>query len=81
MKFLLLHGRDAPEQDMDWGYNGPELEQVKYVHNVYGNLTIGFKTQKAADAAHALTGWPHFDSAVLEMTFVVGLLLRYLTGA
>lgn len=53
----------------DWGYNGPDLENMKYVHSVYGNLTIGFKTKKDADAAHHLTGWQYFDDAVLEVSF------------
>ena len=76
MKFLLLHGRDDPAQDMEnWGYNGPELEGVKYVHSVYGNLTIGFKSRMEAQTAHELTGWPYFDEAVLEITFFEDLVL------
>ena len=76
MKFLLIHGRDDPEQKMDsWGYNGPELEEVKYIHSVYGNLTIGFKTKEAANKAHKHTGWPYFDDAVLEITFFEDMVL------
>lgn len=76
MKLVLLHGRDYPDQDMDnWGYNGPHLEGVKYVHSVYGNLTIGFKSLKEAQTAHELTGWPYFDEAVLEITFHEDLVL------
>lgn len=76
MKFLLIHGRDAPNQDMkNRGYNGPVLEEVQYVHSVYGNLTIGFKTRQAAVDAHERTGWPYFDEAVLEITFFDDMVL------
>ena len=70
MKFLLIHGRDDPEQEMNgWGYSGPNLAGVKYLHSVYGNLTIGFESVREARIAHALTGWPYWDDAVLEITF------------
>ena len=76
MRFILLHGRDNPDQNMDdWGYNGPVLEGVKYLHSVYGNLTIGFRSRKEARTAHKLTGWPYFDEAVLEITFFEDLVL------
>jgi len=76
MKFILLHGRDDPEQQMDdWGYNGPVLNKVKYVHSVYGNLMIGFHSAEAAKAAHELTGWTFFDDAVLEIAFFEDLVL------
>ena len=76
MKMILLHGRDDPEQKMEnWGYNGPDLENVKYAHSVYGNLTVGFQTKKDADSAHQLTGWRYFDDAVLEVSFFEDMVL------
>lgn len=32
----LFHGRDDPEQDMDdWGFDGPVIGPLKYVHVTY----------------------------------------------
>ena len=68
MKMILLHGRHDPDQRLDdWGFTGPVLRHVQYIHSVYGNLTIGFSSRSAAKAAHRLTGWPFFDDAVLEI--------------
>ena len=76
MKFILLHGRHDPDQEMDnWGYNGPELLGVRYLHSVYGNLTIGFENEGQAMVAHEATGWPYFDRAVLEVPFFEDLVL------
>jgi hypothetical protein len=70
MKLILLHGRDNPNEDMtDWGYLGPDIENVRYIHSVYSNFTIGFKSRRDAILAHSLTGWPFFDDMVLEMCF------------
>lgn len=34
----LLHGRNDPTQDMDnWGFNGPMIGPLKYVHTTYGD--------------------------------------------
>lgn len=68
MKMILLHGRHDPDQQLDdWGFTGPVLRHVQYIHSVYGNLTIGFSSRSAAKAANRLTGWPFFDDAVLEI--------------
>ena len=68
MKLVLMHGRYDPEEAMDdWGFHGPTLFGVKYVHSVYGNLTVGFKTNAEAEKAQQQTGWPLFDKAVLEI--------------
>lgn len=40
---------------------------MAYLHGTYGNLIIGFVSKEAAATAHALTGWPFFDDAVLEV--------------
>jgi hypothetical protein len=37
------------------------------IYSAYGNLRIGFDSVETAQAAHALTGWECFDSAVLEV--------------
>ncbi len=51
----------------DWGFTGPTITDVRYIHSVYGNLTIGFTSRSKADQAHKITGWPYFDDAVLEI--------------
>lgn len=34
----LLHGRDAPtDQPQEWGYNGPLIGPLKYVHTTYAS--------------------------------------------
>lgn len=34
----LFHGRDTVEEDMeDWGYAGPTIGPLRYVHMTYGN--------------------------------------------
>lgn len=40
----LFHGRDAIDQEMDdWGFNGPTIGPLKYVHTTYGNhIKLGF---------------------------------------
>jgi hypothetical protein len=68
MTLRFIHGSDTPDEAIrGWGYDGPSVEGVAYVHAAYGNLSIGFDSVEAAQAAHALTGWAFFDSAVLEV--------------
>jgi len=32
----LFHGRDSPKEDMDdWGYDGPTIGPLQYVHTTY----------------------------------------------
>ena len=34
----LMHGRDTVDQDMDgWGFNGPVIGPLNYVHTTYGS--------------------------------------------
>ncbi len=77
MKIILLHGRDKPDQEMqDWGYHGPEILDVKYVHETYRTtLTVGFHSQEAAKKAAAQTGWSFWDDAVLEVEFTEDLIV------
>jgi len=40
----LFHGRNSPDQDMDdWGFDGPTIGPLDYVHTTYGdNIKIRF---------------------------------------
>lgn len=68
MKMLLIHGRHKPDEDLeDWGFNGPTLTGVKYVHWTYGNMTVGFTSREHAEEAQKNTGWEPFDDLVLEV--------------
>ncbi len=68
MKLILMHGRTDPDREMqDWGFHGPTLTDVTYVHSVYGNLTVGFKSKSVTENAGKRTGWPDFDEHVLEI--------------
>lgn len=40
----LFHGRDTKEEDMDdWGYSGPTIGPLQYVHTTYG-ATVKFRS-------------------------------------
>lgn len=70
MKLKLLHGRTTPDEELDdWGFDGPTLEGVSYVHSAYTMFTVGFQTVELAEKAQELTGWRLFDSKVLQMQF------------
>lgn len=70
MKLYLFHGRATPDEELDdWGFDGPVLQGVDYVHSTYGTLTVGFKEQHHADFAHHTTGWDWSDGKVLEMRY------------
>ena len=58
MKLVLFHGRIDPKEDMhDWGFSGPHIEDVNYVHWTYNSrLVVGFKTQQSAERARTITG-------------------------
>lgn len=33
----MMHGRDTPDENMsDWGFNGPVIGPLNYVHTTYG---------------------------------------------
>lgn len=66
---VLLHGRHDRDQEMkDWGFNGPVLRNVAWVHWTYGTMNVAFTSRAAAEAAAEQTGWHWFDEHVLEMT-------------
>jgi len=57
MKLVLMHGRTDPDEAMQgWGFHGPTLLGVDFVHSVYGNLTVGFKSAMETEAVRRLTG-------------------------
>ena len=62
-----FHGRLDPKQDMDdWGFQGPLIQNVLWMHTTYLNrMRVGFATEAAADEAQALTGWEKFDTTEL----------------
>lgn len=67
---IFLHGRTDPAQDMDdWGFDGPVLEGVAWVHWTYGNMNVAFVSPEAAQQAADATGWKWMDENILEMTF------------
>lgn len=34
----MMHGRHSPDEDMsDWGFNGPVIGPLNYVHTTYGS--------------------------------------------
>ena len=44
MYLALFHGRDTKKEDMDdWGYDGPLIGPLRYVHTTYdSNVKIAF---------------------------------------
>lgn len=71
MRLLLIHGRFDPEEQLDdWGFSGPDLDDVEALHVTYQQtFVLHFKNSASASKAHALTGWPYFDQDALELTF------------
>jgi hypothetical protein len=69
MKLKLLHGRKLHDEELNgWGFDGPTLLNVIYVHATYQtSFTIGFKDKEAAMKAHYLTHWPFADDCVLHL--------------
>lgn len=46
----LFHGRDTVDEDMDdWGYDGPTIGPLEFVHTTYGD-NIKFHFTYHADA-------------------------------
>ncbi len=51
MQLQLFHGRDNPNEEIeDWGFNGPTIGPLRFVHTTYANFVrLAFadeKTQK-----------------------------------
>src|SRR6266540_2029269 len=46
----LFHGRKTPDEDMeDWGFDGPMIGPLSYVHTTYrSHLWLGFSDPDAA---------------------------------
>ena len=64
----------------DWGFEGPRLKGVIGFHCTYGtsgHWNLWFKSDRAADEAHWLTGWERWDDRALTARFSSdGSLLR-----
>ncbi len=76
MRLLILHGRDDPNQDLDyWGYSGPTLREVVAIHGTYGRLNVFFGSETAAVEARRQTGWARFCDLTLTMRFQEDLLV------
>lgn len=72
---VFLHGRDTVEEEMDdWGYEGPTIEGVAWIHGTYGGINVAFISPEAAQAAQALTGWEMWDEHVLGMKITEDLI-------
>lgn len=68
----LLAADGTPTPSGDWGFDGPRLHGVKGFHCTYGvsgHWNLWFHSDRAANEAHALTGWEKFDDAALTVTF------------
>jgi hypothetical protein len=48
MYLALFHGRDSEFEDMNgWGYNGPLIGPLRYVHTTYdSNIKLAFSQQE-----------------------------------
>lgn len=77
LSLLLIHGRFDPGKQMeDWGFAGPTLTGIVALHVTYmATLVLYFTDHHAAQRAHALTGWPHWDDTALELMFHDDLLM------
>lgn len=69
MKLLLLHGRTAPDQNLDdWGVASEPIHGVEWMHITYLSLmTIGFINDEFLRAAQNMTGWEACDARMLEV--------------
>lgn len=75
MYLKLIHGRKSPEEQLDnWGFEGPVIGPIKYVHATYfSTFTVGFYDAAAMEEARKLTGWGAWDELTLEMKVVADL--------
>lgn len=71
MILFLYHGRTRPEgpaTDVDgnqvdnWGFEGPAINDIKYVDFTYGCLSICFDTAEHFQLAQRTTGWRNGNS-------------------
>lgn len=71
-QLYLFHGRTHPEENLDdWGFEGPTLKGVLYVHVTYmQTLTVGFNNKENFQKALTETGWRVWDDLTLEMSIV-----------
>ena len=78
MKLFLYHGRKTVDEEVeDWGYDGPTIEDVNYLHDTYhSNLTIAFRTRAAMHKAIEITGWEIRDkhAYLLQVPITEGLM-------
>jgi hypothetical protein len=67
----LKHGRiTADESLQDWGPDGPTLENVKGIHQTYGNAAnVFFKDRASMLAAQTKTRWSEWDDNALTMNW------------
>lgn len=74
-RLRLIHGRRDPNQEMDdWGFDGPDIDHVEWLHVTYNaTFNLGFATEEAARAAQELTGWESWDENCLAIPFIEGL--------
>lgn len=73
---VLLHGRTDFNQVMDdWGFEGPTLRGVAWVHWTYGGMNVAFENRQDAERAAEITGWHWFDDKVLEMEIIDDLVV------
>ena len=63
MKLNLFHGRNDPDEEMnDWGFQGPVLGGVEFVHITYTHhIRVGFDDWSTYRRALELTGWDVWD--------------------
>ena len=71
----LFHGRDDPEEDMDdWGFDGPTIGPLKFVHTTYttdikicfANAEIEQKFFPNSPPEFPDTRWIHINDWCLE---------------
>lgn len=78
MRLFLYHGRKTVDEEVeDWGYDGPTIEDVNYLHDTYhSNLTIAFRTRAAMHKAIEITGWEIRDkhAYLLQVPITEGLM-------
>lgn len=74
---ILLHGRKTDNEEMDdWGFNGPLLVEIAWLHWTYSNsIDLCFISEKATMKAQIETGWEQFDDCVLSMRLKEGLVV------
>ena len=69
-RLCLLHGRHHPNEKLNcWGFKGPCLNGISWIHGTYlSTLTVGFGSHEAMLLAKRQTGWEEMDTCVLQVT-------------